>query len=56
MQATRKLATTLRSATLRRGAEDLLDQARRGLSSGASLKDLLKEKIPEEQVGPAGVG
>ena len=51
MQASRNLAKTLRSVTLRQGAEDLLEQARRGLSSAGSLKEVLKEKIPAEQVG-----
>ncbi|KAL6782199.1 hypothetical protein ACKKBF_B39985 [Auxenochlorella protothecoides x Auxenochlorella symbiontica] len=49
MQITSKLRLTLRSAALPRSVEDLLDVARRGLSSAPSLKEALAEKIPAEQ-------
>ncbi|KFM23540.1 putative citrate synthase, mitochondrial [Auxenochlorella protothecoides] len=49
MQITSKLRLTLRSAALPRSVEDLLDVARRGLSSAPSLKEALAEKILAEQ-------
>lgn len=50
MQSTSRLSSALRSFAVRRSAEDVLDAARRCLSTTTSIKDALAEKIPAEQV------